>query len=184
MPPPGCGADWEGGVFSCPLKGTIVSTRSLVLRRPKGRPTPPRTRLPGEPFRGGTAAFPSHSNHAMRRDLGPRKSQKPRKGNRPTGRTSPWQYAEPPCGNRPSNAEHQARRPRKKQPFVGGAGTYEGRTCEGNPSHIANYDCPIPSPQPLFRGKWFGIRPAFLPGMLPSKEVGPRLCPQPKSPLQ
>jgi hypothetical protein len=44
--------------------------------------------------------------------------------------------------------------PAKKQPFVGGAGTYEGRQGEGEtPSRIADYRLPNFDPQPHLQGK-------------------------------
>ena len=40
--------------------------------------------------------------------------------------------------------------PREKQPFVGGAGTYEGRQGEGNPSHLVDFCLPVQQFQPHF----------------------------------
>lgn len=71
----------------------------------------------------------------------------------------------------------------KKQPSVGGAGTYEGRKCEGNPPHVIHYAARAPNAQSLFRGKWKRIfsLPVFAGhaptrrGAVPCSPAAPRL---------
>jgi hypothetical protein len=57
--------------------------------------------------------------------------------------------------DREKNAARRPTSPRiKKQPFAGGAGTYEGRQGEGiNPSHGYDYRQTIREPQPHLQGK-------------------------------
>ena len=118
------------------FRSTSVMTFYIILGLRQKQPYPHRSRHRGNPRK----IFPTRHNVSFR-------SRRPKGVVRPQGGNNKHVF--------PNHCCQKERRDRsaKKEPLAGGAGTYEGRCCEGIPSRKFDYRQKAGQAQPRFRVK-------------------------------